>query len=87
MGQTAAARARQAELDGYASSRGWERGPFRSWTKKGYTIARSARGGYVITRRSTADRREVRSLEDLDRVIQWALASGRFPAESVGSAP
>jgi hypothetical protein len=78
-----AIRARQAELDRYAQKMGWERGPFRSWTTRGYTIALAARGypkrQFVITHRDSAERRHVDDLEDVIRFLDYVRVTGREP--------
>lgn len=75
-------RARQAELDRWARSKGWDRGPFRTWTNGRYTVALSARGypkrAFVISGGET--RREVAELEDVERFLDAVRMFGTEPA-------
>jgi len=62
----------QVELDRWASRRRWNRGPFKSWSLNGFTVARSSRGVYIVVERATAKRTQVRTLAELDGVITEA---------------
>jgi hypothetical protein len=81
----AANAARQGELHRWARRRGWDRGPFRSWSNGSYTVTVAAQGyprrKFSIVNRRTADSRLVDDLEDIERFQDFVRVTGQEPGE------
>lgn len=83
MGQAVETQARQAELDRWAQSKGWDRGPFRSWSNGGYTVTVAAKGypkrKFSVVNRRTAESRLLDDLEDVERFLDFVRLFGEEP--------
>lgn len=79
--KTATVQTRQAELDRFASRRGWARGRFGSWRFHGFTVSVAAQGdrskAYVAARGD--DREFFGSLDELERHVAYLAVTGRRP--------
>lgn len=86
MAKTEGLRRRQAELASFARRKGWERGRLGSWRAGRLTIAIAASGypkpDFVVTDRLTKESRKLRTLEDVDRLIDAVRVTGHLPTAS-----
>lgn len=85
MAKTEGLRARQAELAAHARRKGWERGRLGSYRAGRLTIAVGASGypkpDFVATDRLTKETRKLRTLEDVERLVEAVMVTGQMPRE------
>lgn len=71
-----ASRREQAELDTFASRRNWDRGRFKSWQFRGFTISVAATG-YPRRRFIASKDGDAREFETLDELLAFVMRDAR----------